>query len=235
MADTVAITAGSGTTIATDHVSLNGVNQHVQYVKILSGADGGTGRLSVTTGGTLTITAIQGTAASLNAQVVGSIAHDSNATGNPVRIGLKARSSLSGVTAVASHDVTDAHADLDGVLLIKTHVPYGQLKADRVSATSAAATAFTELAATTLLRNYVTSISVYNNSATAVTARVDLCNGTTFANVFYSVGASSRDAVVLNFNPPLRQASTNTALAYRALGATGSGIVISVTGFQSKL
>jgi hypothetical protein len=235
MADTVAITAGSGTTIATDHVSLNGVNQHVQYVKILSGADGGTGRLSVTTGGTLTITAIQGTAASLNAQVVGSVAHDAASSGNPVRVGLKARSTLSNVTAVASHDVTDAYGDLDGVLLTRTHVPLGQLLTSRVGPTTAAAATFSTFTATTLLRNYVTNVSIYNNSATAVAGAVHFLNGSTSTALFYVVGAPARTPVVLNFDPPLRQPSTNTALGYRAVNAAGSGVNISVIGFQSKL
>jgi hypothetical protein len=233
MADTVAITAGSGTTIATDHVSLNGVNQHVQYVKILSGADGGTGRLSVTTGGTLTVTVAQGTASSLNAQVVGSIAHDSNATGNPVRIGLKARSSLTGATLVASHDVTEAHADLDGVQLTRT-IPLGQLLTTRVNPTTAAAAGFSSLSATTLLRNYITSINVYNHGATAVF--VNFLNGTTAANVFYTVGGPIKGNAFCAFDPPLRQPSTNTAFGYKVNAAIGgSGVMISVTGYQSKL
>lgn len=45
MADNVAITAGSGTTIATDEVNTGGGNAHVQLVKLLDGADGGTGRI----------------------------------------------------------------------------------------------------------------------------------------------------------------------------------------------
>jgi hypothetical protein len=43
MADTVAITAGTGTTIGTDEVTIGGTLQHVQRVKLVDGADGGTG------------------------------------------------------------------------------------------------------------------------------------------------------------------------------------------------
>lgn len=43
MADTVPITAGTGTTIGTDEVSIGGTLQHVQRVKLVDGADGGTG------------------------------------------------------------------------------------------------------------------------------------------------------------------------------------------------
>ena len=42
MADGVAITAGSGTTIATDDVTVNGVAGHVQYVKLVDGSVNGT-------------------------------------------------------------------------------------------------------------------------------------------------------------------------------------------------
>lgn len=43
MADNVAITAGSGTTIATDEVAVNGGSSaHVQFVKIVDGASNGT-------------------------------------------------------------------------------------------------------------------------------------------------------------------------------------------------
>lgn len=42
MADTVAITAGSGTTIGTDEVTIGGTLQHVQRMKLADGTDGGT-------------------------------------------------------------------------------------------------------------------------------------------------------------------------------------------------
>jgi hypothetical protein len=47
MADNVAITAGSGTTIATDEVQVSGTNPlaHVQYVKIVDGTLNGTGAI----------------------------------------------------------------------------------------------------------------------------------------------------------------------------------------------
>jgi hypothetical protein len=233
MADTVQITAGSGVTIATDQVTLNGTPQQVQYVKILSGADGGTGRLSVTTGGTLTITAIQGTAASLNAQVVGSVAHDDAASGNPVRIGLKARSTLLGVTAVASHDVTDAYGDLDGVMLARGPVPLGNLTFEVVSATTSASTAFTTFNATTLLRNYITT-AVFVNKSGSTFITCDLRDGTG-GSILCTVGMPLRTSTVIPFNPPLRQPTTNTALAYDSSVALGAGYVITLHGFKSKL
>lgn len=41
MADTVAITAGAGTVIGTDEVTIGGTTQHVQRVKLVDGTDGG--------------------------------------------------------------------------------------------------------------------------------------------------------------------------------------------------
>lgn len=48
MADNVAITAGTGTTIGTDEVTIGGVLQHVQRVKLVDGTDGGTDLLAGT-------------------------------------------------------------------------------------------------------------------------------------------------------------------------------------------
>lgn len=49
----------------------------------------------------------------------GSIAHDSADANNPVKLGAKAVSAVSGVTRVAANDRTDLYADLDGVLLTR--------------------------------------------------------------------------------------------------------------------
>lgn len=54
MADTVAITAGSGTTIATDEVTIAATAQHAQLVKILDATDASTNRLVVDASGRVT-------------------------------------------------------------------------------------------------------------------------------------------------------------------------------------
>lgn len=48
------------------------------------------------------------------------VAHDSPDTGDPLKIGLRAKSSLSGATAVSAEDRTDAMGDLDGTLITRT-------------------------------------------------------------------------------------------------------------------
>lgn len=257
MADNVSITAGSGVTVGADEVTIGGTSQKLQRIKVFDATDASTNALVVTTRGAVKtevygltntlgissrnaakvelqgLTNTLGVSARNAALVEGHLAHDAAVTGNPVRIGARARSSLSGYTTVTTNDLTEVHADIDGVLLAR-QIPLGNHLTTRVNPTTAAAAGFTQLGATTLARNYVTSISVYNNGATAVF--VNFLNGTTAANVFYTVGAGIKVHQFVAFNPPLRQASTNTALGYKVNAAIGgAGVIISVTGFQSKV
>ena len=229
MSDNVAVTAGSGVTVGADEVTINAVSQKVQRVKVFDATDGSTNAGVVDSTGAFKVRVNTGTVIAS-----GTIAHDSPATsGNPVRVGVRARGSLTGYTSVSTNDVTELHADVDGVLLTR-HIPLATLLTTRVNPTTAAAAAFTQLAATTLLRNYVTSVNVYNNGATSV--QVSILNGSTASTVFWKTGAPIKGYAFYPFNPPLRQPSTNTALGYKISAAIGgSGVDISVTGFQSKL
>jgi hypothetical protein len=94
MADNVQITAGSGTTIATDDAGAGG---HVQVVKLALSADG-------------SATPIPATADGIAVQ--GSVAHDAADAGNPVGVGLQARTT--NPTAVADADRVRAIADKVG-------------------------------------------------------------------------------------------------------------------------
>lgn len=102
MADNVAITAGSGTNIATDD---GGASGHFQRVKITDGtAEGFTNHLVITARGA--------------AQIEGDTAHDAADAGNPQKMGGVARTALP--TAVAASDRVNASADVFGRLL-STH------------------------------------------------------------------------------------------------------------------
>lgn len=99
MADNVPITAGSGTTVATDDVS----GTHYQRVKITDGtADAATNHL-----------VISGQGAALTA---GDVAHDGADSGNPVKLGAKAIAHGTNPTAVAADDRTNLYANRAGVL-----------------------------------------------------------------------------------------------------------------------
>jgi hypothetical protein len=236
MSENTTITAGSGVTVGADEVTIGGASQKLQRVKVYDATNDSTNALTVYANGAIKAQVTSGTivASVTGGTVGGTIAHDSPATsGNPVRIGVRARGTLSAYTSVATNDVTEVHADLDGVLLTRL-VPLAVNLTTRVAPTTAASAGFTQLAATTLLRNYITSINVYNNGATAV--GINILNGTTGSAVFWSTGAAAKVPQFHAFNPPLRQGSTNTALGYKISAAIGgSGVFISVTGFQSKL
>lgn len=61
------------------------------------------------------VAVLQATASNLNAQVVGTVAHDSGDSGNPVKIGYKAIAYGASPTAVTANDRTDAYANRHGV------------------------------------------------------------------------------------------------------------------------
>mgnify|MGYP001264626184 CR=1 FL=1 len=77
----------------------------------------GTGvqRVTIASDSTGTVAVTQSTASSLNAQVVGSVAHDGIDSGNPVKVGLKAIAHGTNPTAVAASDRTDWYANRAGV------------------------------------------------------------------------------------------------------------------------
>jgi hypothetical protein len=68
VADNVAITAGSGTPIATDEVTIAATAVHVQYLKVLDGTADSTNRLVVDSSGRITVvpTAITSAATKTN-------------------------------------------------------------------------------------------------------------------------------------------------------------------------
>jgi hypothetical protein len=173
----------------------------------------------------------QATASSLNTQAVGELAHDAVDSGNPQKVGFHAKSSLTAITAVSTNDRTDGFADVDGVQIGKLYCPGADIINERVSNTDGASTALTNFGAATGLRNYVTTIAVYNSSAT--NGFVDFRDGTGGAILFTAplptVGGS-----VITFPVPLRQPTSGTALAFDVSAAL-STVYISLVGFQSKM
>lgn len=111
MADNVDVTAGTGTTIATDDAS----GAHYQCVKLVDGAADSTARIGgdATNGLDVDVTRVAGMPTGANATPVqGTVAHDSAAANNPVLLGAVARSAAQ--TAVAAADVAMLVCDLNG-------------------------------------------------------------------------------------------------------------------------
>lgn len=170
-------------------------------------------------------------AASDGASVSGDTAHDSVDAGEPVKIGLKAKTSPKGLTLVADGDRTDALGDSDGMQMTKLNTSFADIVSERVTDTGGTSTAFSNFTAVASTKNYVTTIVVYNTSATA--GYVDFRDGTG-GSVLWTMPIPAAGGAVLSAATPIFKTSANTALAYDVSGALTT-VYISVSGFQSKV
>jgi hypothetical protein len=162
-------------------------------------------------------------------EVTGGVPHDSVDSGNPLKLGAKAEASVTAITNVADADRTDVYADINGVLITKDHVPYGDIIVTRVTDTGGTSTAFSAFGATASQRNYITTITVYNSSTT--NGYVDLRDGAA-GTVIYTIPLPALGGATISFQVPLRQPTVNTALCYDVSAAI-STIYISAVGFKS--
>ncbi len=189
MADNVAVTAGTGTTIATDDV---GGAQH-QRVKVTWGADGVGNDANATT--------------PLPVTTYGPAAHDAAVSGNPVRIGARARTTE--MAAVASDDATDLVADKFGKLVVRQNA-VGAVTCNSRTASTITNTSDAELKAAPGASNRLCIAYIgLSNADASVTTWVDIKDGaTTIAQVFLpALGGQAQ----LNLPMPL-QLTANTAL-----------------------
>lgn len=161
----------------------------------------------------------------------GGVAHDGADSGNPLKIGAKAETSPKGITLVADGDRSDLYCDADGILMVKTGTAYGDLISERVTNTDGSSTAFSTFGAVASTRNFVTQITVHNAHATT-NGYVDIRDGTA-GSVLWTIPLPATGGATIHFNPPLRQPTANTALAFDVSAAITT-IYISVNGFQSK-
>jgi hypothetical protein len=171
-------------------------------------------------------------AASDGASVSGDVAHDAADAGEPVKLGAKAESGLSGITLVADGDRTNLHAGLDGVLIVRPHTNLEDVVSERTTNTDGASTAFASGLAAPGAGIYlrITSVTICNSSASFCT--VDLRDGAA-GSVLWTLPVPATGGVVQTFDPPLKL-SANTALAFDASAAT-STLTISALGFKAKV
>jgi hypothetical protein len=147
----------------------------------------------------------QATASALNAQVVGTVAHDGADSGNPVKVGGVARTT--NPTAVAAGDRVDLFADDLGRSVVYPIAPRdGIVVGSRISLTSTTET--TLVAATASTFHDLVMLVMSNESATEV--RVDF-RDTTGGTVLFSIDlAGDGGGAVIPFRVPWPQATVNT-------------------------
>ena len=169
-------------------------------------------------------------ASSVNLEVVGDVAHDTAAAGNPVQVGVRATNSVEGLTQVANADASFVSSDLNGCIITREHTTLEEIITERVSNTNGTSTAFSNFAAAgSGKHNYITTISIYNSSSTD--GYVDFRDGTG-GSVIFTAPAPQTGGSVITFPVPLKFAA-NTAVAFDVSGAL-STVYISVVGFQAQ-
>jgi hypothetical protein len=209
---TVTANIGTSGSLALDATLTGGT----QKTKLVDTA--GTNVASVSAGGALlvdnsgvtqpvsgTVTAAQATASSLNAQVVGDIAHDSADSGNPVKVGGVARTA--NAAAVADGDRVNMSLDIHGRPIVVLNNPR-ELIGNQTTTITNSTTETTICTAVASRFLDLTHLSITNATATAVTVTIkDSTAGTT--RIVYALAASG--GIVLDFGacPWIQQAAVN--------------------------
>ena len=115
--------------------------------------------------------------------------------------------------------------------MVKLNTSLADVISERVTDTAGTSAAFTTFGAVASTKNYVTSIALYNSSAT--NGFVDFRDGTAGA-VLWTMPLPTLGGSVISSAVPLFKTSANTALAYDVSGALTT-VYISISGFQSKV
>lgn len=221
MADNADVTPGSGAKIAADEVTYSGDTTKVQLVRIVdvAGAEG-----------SKTLTGLSDATLGLTVKPTGDVAHDAADSGNPLKVGLRATDSLDDATLVAAGDRTHWYGGLDGVALVKPFCPGADIIWERISNTNGTSTALSSFGAVANVRNYITTIVAFNDSTT--NGYVDIRDGTG-GTILLTLPLPAKGGAMFQPILPLRQPTTNTALAYD-VSAPLTTVYLSFGGYQSK-
>ena len=211
--------------------AVSGSEMQVDLVGSIPAGSNAIGKLAANSGvdiGDVDVTSLPASTNTL--EVVGDVAHDAAAAGNPVQAGVRATNSVEGLTQVANADASFVSSDLNGCIITREHTTLEEIISERVSNTNGTSTAFSNFAAGgSGIHNYITTISIYNSSSTD--GYVDFRDGTG-GSVIFTAPAPQTGGSVITFPVPLKGAA-NTALAFDGSGAI-STVYISVVGFQAQ-
>lgn len=179
--------------------------------------------------GTGNFTVAQATAGNLNATVVvsgvadveGNVAHDTADSGNPLKIGTRARNAV--LTSAANDDRTDAVGTLQGYVIT---YPYALPQSALTGTASSTGTGDTSVIAAqgAGITINVTTITVYNDSTT--NTFVNIKDGATTRLV---VPAPAKGGAMVTLPSPLRL-TANTALNFASASAVTT-MYVSAVGF----
>jgi hypothetical protein len=160
------------------------------------------------------------------AEIHGDIAHDTAVSGNPVRIGGRARTS--DYTAVVDDDTTDLITDVNGKqITLPYSIPENFWQAVTAAKTDTNDTAI-KAAGAAGIRNYITSLTVTNSHATVGTV-VEVKDGSTVIHRAYAAPAGG--GFTCTFPTPLK--GTAATAVNVANITTGSNTYVSMSGYTA--
>lgn len=158
---------------------------------------------------------------------IATVAHDAADSGDPLKIGFRAKDALSGATAVAADDRTDGMADLDGVQIIRNGSAQGDWVSGNASNTDGTSTQVLAAGATGI-KHVITDVMLTNMSATGI--YVELKDGST---VKWTFPLPANSGVSKTFTTPLKGAA---ATAWNFDPSAGvSTVYCSVAGYKTRL
>ncbi len=155
--------------------------------------------------------------------------HDGADSGDPIKIGGRARSSE--IAAVANNDRSDLLTDLVGKLIVLPYANPENFVSGCISSAMTGTTSTSLIAAPASgLRNYITQITVSCAHATQGTD-ILIQDGSGGTTLYVIPAGAVYGGAVLTFPTPLRQPTTATAI-YCANVTTGSSTKVSASGYK---
>ncbi len=171
-----------------------------------------------------------GTSGSPSANIItiqGYEAHDAPAVANPVLVGGKATTALSGLTLVADADATYFAAGIDRVQLTRPYCNLEDIVDGNASNTDGTSTSCIASSGAGI-RTCITSVAITNMSSTGI--YVELKDGSTAR---YTLPVPANSGCVKEFNVPLRGTAA-TAWNFDP-SAAATTVYCSMIGFKSKV
>ena len=171
-----------------------------------------------------------GTVTTVTTLTGGGVAHDSADSGNPHKVGGRARTS--DVTAVANDDRIDQIHDSLGAQVVRPYALHENLVSGATSAITDTTSTSVIASAGASTRNYITSVLVTNSHATVGTT-VTITDGSGGTALYRGYAAPVGGGFAVSFPTPLR-GSAATAV-HAVCGTTGSNVYVSASGYKAAV
>lgn len=187
------------------------------------------GAVEIASAQTLATVTTVSTVSTVSTLTGGGVAHGASDSGNPVKVGMKATTSLSGLSLVSDAQRTDMFAGVDGVQIVRLNSNLEGIVSGVAAITDGSSTSVIASQGAGV-KTYITEVIMANSSATAVT--VDLRDGAAgTVKATFSVPAGSGCHKTLTTPIPFSAATAVCADP----SAAASTVTVTLVGFKSKI